>query len=92
MAQQDLVDTPRLTLIVGSGTLITIATIFAVQALFHWGEQQAFIEKNDATQPRELTQVRAHGAEMLTKYGVANHDKQRYVIPIERAMQLMSGK
>lgn len=86
MAEKDVVDSEKLFLAVGVGTFLTLATIFGVQALYHWKDHQWFTEKNHEA-PRELTQNRERALEQLST--VKKLEGDRYVIPIDHAEKLV---
>ncbi len=92
MAEKDVVDTPTLFLVVGTGTMLTIATVFAVQALFHWGESVDFARKN-ANPPERLHELRTAATEQIHEWQWVDKDKQSHArIDIERAKQLVLSK
>ena len=93
MAEKDVVDTSKLVLMVGGGTLLTIATIFGVQALHYWQEQRTFAEKNDHA-PRELTATREAGVELLKGNRAVSTEaaNKRYAISIDEAKARVVGK
>lgn len=91
MAQQDVVDLPRLLLLVVSGAFVTVATIIGVEALYLAFNQRE-IERKNVEPPREVTALREHQKTALhtidyVHQSVDTLDKTHYTIPIGRAME-----
>jgi hypothetical protein len=89
MAEKDVVDNSTLLLVVGAGTILTVATIFAVQGLFHWGADRDFERKNSIV-PREIQELRDKQSQTLAGYRVVDANQKRFAIPIDRAMDLVA--
>lgn len=90
MAQQDVIDTPRLLLSFALGVLLTIALVIGVQALYLAGQQQETARKDLAAPPTEITGVVLAQREGLASSKVvserADGTPEKVQIPIERAM------
>ncbi len=90
MAQQDVIDTPRLLLSFALGVSLTIALVFAVQALYLAGQEQETARKELTKPPTLITEVqgaqRDHlsTAKVVTKRNDGTPEKVE--IPIDRAM------
>jgi hypothetical protein len=87
MAEKDVVDTEKLFLAVGAGTFLTIATVFAVQALYYWKDHEWFLQKN-LEAPRELIENRERAIQQISAVKKIE-GTDRYVIPIEHAEKLV---
>ncbi len=92
MAQQDIVDNGKLILVVGGGTLVTIALVLAVQGLYYIGAKEQHVLKEEALRPSEIVSVvdaqnnELNGWKVITRSG-SQPDKVQ--IPIDRAMSLV---
>lgn len=91
MAQQDVIDVPRLLLSAALGVLVTIAMVIAVQALYLFGQQNETDRKDLSAPPVKLTEVRATQRADLERMKVltkrADGTPLKVEIPIERAME-----
>ena len=89
----------NLFLIVASGALITIATVFAVQGLYHWGQERDLEIKNASGTGHDVVVAEQHAASLLvetpavaTDPSVTDPALRRYRISIDRAKRLTAAR
>lgn len=87
MAEKDVVDAEKIFLAVGAGTFLTIATVFAVQALYYWGDRRDFAQKNYQDVTRELKDNQSRALEQISS--VKPLEGGRFQIPIDHAEKLV---
>jgi hypothetical protein len=88
MAEKDVVDSEKVFLAVGAGTFLTLATVFAVQGLYHWGAQDDFARKNYGAPNAALTANRERGMQQITTQRKLD-GADKYAIPIDHAAKLV---
>ncbi len=87
MAQQDVVDLPRLALVLGIGIVMTLIGVGGGQAIYLAGEQRQFEKKDLDHKSVEITELKAKQMMQLESYGVVDKEKRLVSIPIDLAMQ-----
>ena len=85
MAEPDVVPARPLIAVFVTGIVLGIVTITLLETLYYWGTRDEFAAKN-VEPPRELTGIREAAEQRLSGYRLVDGEKQRYAIPIERAM------
>jgi len=90
MAQQDVIDLPKLFLSFALGVFVTITMIIGAQALYLWGQEVETDNKDLAGPPREITKVMSEADAGLQASAVvttgANGAPEKVTIPIDRAI------
>ncbi len=87
MAQQDVVDVPRLALVLGIGIVLTLIAVGGGQAIYLAGEQKQYEMKELPHHPIEITALKSAQAMQLESYRVVDKEKKLVSIPIELAMK-----
>ena len=89
MAQQDVIDVPKLILSFVLGVFITITMIMGAQALYLWGQESETSRKDHSNPYAHLTKVTADARADLASSAVVSENggtPDKVQIPIERAM------
>lgn len=89
MAQEDVVDSSTLGLVLAVGALLTVTCVIGVQALYFAGERHELNAKQVTPRAAELTDLHALQRGQLEQIRVVDKDKSRVSVPIDLAMEII---
>lgn len=93
MAQEDVIDVPRLFLVGAISVILTCVAIVGVQALYHAFEQAEHVRKEEQHRPAEIQVVTEEQRGRLNEWRVLERDAaagpEIVAIPIDRAMEMV---
>ncbi len=87
--QEDKVDLNGLAVITVIGSAVCLIIAFAVAALLYEGERETFA-KYAQDSPAAPALLKEQQTSTLSKYRTLDADQDKYAVPIERAMELVT--